>query len=226
MHIFRRRKTTAACVLGSRDCRKRVRPSRRWRSYGDPVRWRPAEAPGFIKLLPVLSTTPRRASAQRDFWSFRHAVLAHEVYSRQGCPDNRSMRQAPQFYPRGASPPRSRQYRPSSNHALEGAWASVGVRTSVGVLAAARAVAHRADSARASGARAVAALAAAARAAAAGAIIAAARAAATGANEARTVKTGHNGGCEAGGRRPAGTGEAVGSVHARATEAVQVAGAL
>jgi hypothetical protein len=85
-------------------------------------------------------------------------------------------------------------------HALDGA------RAAVGVLAAARAVVARAAVARA--------------------IIAAAIAAATGADEARTAEAGHSGGCEAGGRRPAGAGEDAESVHVRAAAAVPVAGVL
>jgi hypothetical protein len=79
---------------------------------------------------------------------------------------------------------------------------------------------------RDAGARAVAACDAAARAYAAGAIIAAAIAAAASTDEARAAEAGHNGGCEAGGRRPAGAGEAAESVYVRAAKAVRVAKAL
>jgi hypothetical protein len=75
-------------------------------------------------------------------------------------------------------------------------------------------------------ARAAAARAAATCAAAAKAIVATAIAAATGADEARTAEAGHSGGCEAGGSRPAGAGEAAGSVHVHTAEAVRVAVAL
>jgi hypothetical protein len=91
-------------------------------------------------------------------------------------------------------------------HAFDGARVVVGARAAVGILAAARAVAARAAAARA--------------------IIAAAIAAATGADEARTAEARHRAGCEAGGRRPAGAGEAAESVHVRAAEAVRVAGAV
>jgi hypothetical protein len=116
-------------------------------------------------------------------------------------------------------------------HALDGARAVVGARAAVGVLAAgctvaARDAAARSIAARTAAARAAAARAAAARAAAIGAVVAAASASATGADEARTAESGPNGGCEAGGRRPAGAGEAPESVHVRAAEAVRVADAL
>jgi hypothetical protein len=99
----------------------------------------------------------------------------------------------------------------AGQHALDGARGVVGARAAVGVLAAARAVAARAAAARAAVAR---------------AIIPAAIAAATGPNEARTAEAGHSGGCEAGGRRPAGAGEEAESVHVRAAEAARVAGVL
>jgi hypothetical protein len=70
------------------------------------------------------------------------------------------MLQAPQFYHRGASLLRGSRHRPRSNHALEGAWAIVGARAAVSVLAAALSVTPRAASARAGGARTVAARAA------------------------------------------------------------------
>jgi hypothetical protein len=111
-------------------------------------------------------------------------------------------------------------------HALDGARAVVGARAAVGVLAAACTVAARDAAARAIAARTAAARAAAARAAAIGAAFAAAIASATGADEARTAEPGPNGGCEAGGRRPAGAGEAAESVHVRAAEVVRVADAL
>jgi hypothetical protein len=50
----------------------------------------------------------------------------------------------------------------------------------------------------------------------------AAIAAATGADEARTAEAGYSGRCEAGGRRPAGAGEAAESVHVRAAEAFRM----
>jgi hypothetical protein len=129
-----------------------------------------------------------------------------------GAPDVQKLEDSSSVLGREAKSMHIGEHAFDGSRAVDNSRAVVGARAVIGVLAAARA--------------AVAARAAAACAAAARAIIAAAIAAATGADEARTAKAGHSGGYEAGGRRPAGAGEAAESVHVRAAEDVGVAGAL
>jgi hypothetical protein len=110
-------------VAGSRGCRRRVGQWRRRRSCEGPVRWKPDEALGFLQLRLVFSTNPHRAKI--DCWSFRRAVVAHEVHPRQSCPDCRCTLQTPQLYLRGARPPRKLPFTCGSFKLLHYHWSNV-----------------------------------------------------------------------------------------------------